>query len=124
LTGELPGFVPFQTEKSAVLISLEGHPLVVPKEPYENIYELPDDVAADIMKTTVRVAKAVKEATNCDGINLVQSNGAVAGQDVFHFHLHIKPRFADDTTHLTWDTDTKPEEERSELSDKIRDLLT
>ena len=100
LGGELPGYIPFKTAKSAVIISLEGHLLVVPKELYENIYELPDDVAADIMQTAVRVAKAMKETTQCDGVNLVQSNVAVAGQDVFHFHLHIKPRFTDDTTHL------------------------
>ena len=123
LSGDLPGYIPFQTEKSAVIISLEGHPLVISKEPYQNIYELPDDVAADIMQVAVRVAKAVKNVTKCEGVNLVQSNGPIAGQDVFHFHLHIKPRFIDDSTHLSWNTHTKPDKERAELSEKLVHLL-
>jgi histidine triad (HIT) family protein len=120
---EIPGFIPYQTENVAVLISLEGHPLIIPKEHYRDIFELPDTLAAEIMQVAVKVAKALKTATQCDGINLVQSNGAVAGQEVFHFHLHIKPRFENDNVHFSWDTSTKPEAVRSELSEKIKTIL-
>ena len=86
---EIPGFISYEDDIVAVLISLEGHPLVIPKVVYRDIYELPEDVAGHIMRVAVRIAKALKEATNCDGMNIVQSNGSAAGQEVFHFHLQI-----------------------------------
>lgn len=120
---EVPGFIPYQTDTVAVLITLEGHPIVVPKKEFKDIFELPDTVAAEIMQTAVKVAKALKETTQCEGVNLIQSNGAVAGQEVFHFHLHIKPRFKNDDVKFTWDTSTKPEEMRNELSESIKSSL-
>jgi len=121
---EIPGFIPYEDDVVAVLISLEGHPMVIPKVAYRDIYELSEDVAGHIMKVAVRIAKALKEATNCAGINIVQSNGAAAGQDVFHFHLHIKPRFIGDTVVFKWDTATKSEDVRRELNKKITESLT
>jgi len=123
IAGDLPGNIPYQDEKAAVIIALEGHPLVVPKEHYTDIFDLPDDVAAAIMQTTVKVAKALKLVTNCDGINLVQSNGASAGQEVFHFHMHVKPRFVGDDTSLNWNTETTSEKSRGELADKIKSVI-
>ena len=104
IQGEIPGFIPYQSETIAVLIAVEGHVLIVPKQEYKDIYELPDKIAAEIMQTAVRVSRALKNSTDCEGINLIQSNGIAAGQTVFHFHLHIKPRFKDDGIILTWDT--------------------
>ena len=120
---EIPGFIPYETANVAVLISLEGHPMVVPKQPYRDIYELPDNIAAEIMQVAVQIAKALKKTTNCDGINLIQSNGAVAGQEVFHFHLHIKPRFANDGIVLKWDTNTTPEAERQKMCMDLKSFL-
>ena len=71
------------------------------------------------MKTALHIAKATKTATECDGINLVQSNGAIAGQDVFHLHLHIKPRFTDDNVTMRWDTKAIGETVRKDISDTI-----
>lgn len=68
---------------------MEGHPLIVPKPHFADVFELDEIYAATVMQAAVRVAKATKIATQCDGINLVQSNGTAAGQDLFHFHLHI-----------------------------------
>jgi len=120
---EILGFIPYEDDVVAVIISLEGHPLVIPKVPYRDIYELPEDVAGHIMKVAVRVAKALKETTNCAGINIVQSNGDAAGQEVFHFHLHVKPRFINDTVVFKWDTSTKSEDVRRELHKKITESL-
>lgn len=116
---EIPGFIPYEDNIVVVLISLEGHPMVVPKVPYRDIFELPEEVAGHIMKIAVTVAKAVKATTQCAGVNLIQSNGAVAGQEVFHFHLHVKPRFEADSVVLTWDTTTKSEDFRRDLAEKI-----
>lgn len=124
IKGEIPGFIPYQTETIAVIIALEGHVLIVPKQQYKDIFELPDEIAAEIMQTAVKVAKALKATTDCGGVNLIQSNGTVAGQEVFHFHLHIKPRFIDDGIILKWDTNTKPEIERQNLCNDIKNQLT
>ena len=121
---EIPGFIPYETETLAVLVALEGHILIVPKIQYRDIYEIPEDTAADVMKIAVRAAKALQQVTNCDGINLIQSNGAAAGQEVFHFHLHIKPRFINDTVTLHWDTNTKPEIERQTLCEELKNDLS
>lgn len=123
LDEELPGFLCYETTHSAVIISLEGHPLVIPKKPYRDIFELPDDVAADIMQVAVKVARALKEQIGCLGVNLVQSNGADAGQDVFHFHMHVKPRFLNDSVNLTWDVSAIPDDERSDLGDFLQERL-
>ncbi len=123
IQGEISGFIPYQTDTITVLIALEGHILIVPKQQYKDIFELPDEIAAEIMQTAVKVSKALKTTTNCEGVNLIQSNGAVAGQEVFHFHLHIKPRFKDDGVIFKWDTSTVSEATRQELSNAIKNQL-
>lgn len=123
IQGQIPGFIPYQTETIAVLIALEGHILIVPKIQYKDIYELPDEIASEIMQIAVRVSQALKKSTNCEGINLVQSNGSVAGQEVFHFHLHIKPRFKNDGVIFKWDTNTVPENVREKLCADLQNIL-
>ena len=77
-----------------------GHTLVIPKQHVRNIYELDGETAAAVMRTTVKVARAIKSALQPDGMNLVQSNERAGGQDVFHFHMHIIPRWYDDGLRL------------------------
>ncbi len=69
----------------------EGHTLVVPKKHYENIYEIPEEEAAYLFKVTKRVAHAVKDSMDAEGIRIVQNNGWAAGQVIFHLHLHVIP---------------------------------
>src|SRR5512142_2340162 len=73
-----------------------GHVLVVPREHVGALWELADDLAAAVMRTTVRLAGAVDAAFDPDGINLFHSTGAAAGQTVFHLHLHVVPRWRGD----------------------------
>ena len=102
--GRAPSHRLFEDRHVIAFLSLEGHPLVVPKLHFRNLLDLDDAHAAAIMTAAVRVARATKRATGCDGINLVQATGTAAGQDVFHFHLHVKPRFDGDAVVLRWDT--------------------
>ena len=67
----------------------KGHVLVIPKEHYANVFEIPEDLIADAYKVAKKVATALKEVTGCEGINILQNNGEVAGQTVFHLHIHI-----------------------------------
>jgi histidine triad (HIT) family protein len=71
-----------------------GHLLLVPRRHYVNLYELPDEVASHLLPVASRLARALKTTLHADGLNLWQSNEKAAGQSVFHFHLHLIPRFA------------------------------
>src|SRR5262249_44452220 len=75
-----------------VMPQADGHTLVVPKEPAENIFDLSPEGAAALIGTTQKVAKAVKKGLDTPGIMIAQLNGAAAGQSVFHVHFHIIPR--------------------------------
>jgi len=71
----------------------EGHTLIMPKEHYETIFEIPEELVAHLHRIVKRVALAVKKATEADGISIIQQNGKAAGQEIFHLHVHVIPRF-------------------------------
>jgi len=75
-----------------IMPSVEGHALVIPKEPAETIFDLSPAAASGLLVTTQRVAKAVKKTLSCPGLMLVQLNGAAAGQSIPHVHFHVLPR--------------------------------
>jgi len=77
-----------------------GHLLILPRKHIETIYEMPPELSAHIMATAVIMAKAIKETLLPEGLNLVQANGAAAGQTIPHFHLHLVPRYQNDTVSL------------------------
>lgn len=77
----------------------EGHPLIVPNEHYENIYDLPKEVGHQIFNVGKKIAIALKKLRNCDGVTLVQNNELAGDQHAFHYHLHIVPRFEGDNFH-------------------------
>jgi histidine triad (HIT) family protein len=73
-----------------------GHTLVVPREHLENIYQVPENVLADMFSVVKRVSAAVKKTVGAEGISVLQLNGMAAGQMVMHFHVHVIPRFRGD----------------------------
>ena len=97
----------------------KGHALVLPKEHYANLFEIPEDVAAGAVKVAKKVAGTMKEKLSCDGLNLVQNNGETAGQTVMHFHLHIIPRYENDGQHILW----KPTSPSAEELVAVRDTI-
>ena len=96
-----------------------GHVLILPKEHFDNVYALDDDTAAHVFQVAVKVAKALKEGLNLEGLNIVQNNGEIAGQTVFHFHMHIIPRYKGDTVNVGW----KPGEVTDEEIEEIKSLV-
>jgi len=97
LRGEIPCVKVYEDDKTLAFMDVmpesEGHVLVVPKVPAENILDLSAEGMAAMMATTQRVAKAVDKALRPDGILLKQYNRAPAGQSIFHVHFHIVPRW-------------------------------
>ena len=96
-----------------------GHTLVIPKRHVRNVYDLDEETAAAVMRTTVRVARAIKRALQPDGMNLVQSNERAGGQDVFHFHIHVIPRWYDDGLRLARPPEVRRTMPIEEAADRI-----
>ncbi|HEY4943308.1 MAG TPA: HIT family protein [Rhizomicrobium sp.] len=96
LRGELPKVALYEDDLTLAFLDVapatEGHALVIPKEAAETIFDLSSEGAAATIRTTQKVAAAVKTALGCPGVMLVQLNDKAAGQSVPHLHFHILPR--------------------------------
>lgn len=92
---KVPSHIIDEDDNLIVFLSLENHPLIVPKSHTLDIFSLDDNTGALIMKKAIKIAKATKKGLGCDGIYLTQANGEAAGQDVFHYHLHLYPKWND-----------------------------
>jgi histidine triad (HIT) family protein len=90
---ERPADILAENDEVMVWLSLEHHPLVVPKLHVPDLFGLSDALGAVLLSETVRVARAVRTGLHCDGIYMTQTNGEAAGQSVFHLHLHVYPRW-------------------------------
>jgi histidine triad (HIT) family protein len=100
-----------------------GHVLVAVKKHADNIYALDDAQAAELFKAAARVARAIRGAFSPEGLSVYQANGKAAGQTVFHFHVHLVPRYAGDGMELTWPVKNPPREKLAEYAEKIRAKL-
>ncbi len=94
---QAPSSVVYEDERTMAFMDIrpvsEGHSLVIPKKHFVDVFDTPNDELAAMYVLSKRIALAVKKATGADGITVVQQNGAAAGQDIFHIHVHIIPRF-------------------------------
>ena len=121
--GEIPSNTIYEDESFRVILDLgpatKGHALVLPKNHYADLYEIPEDVLAEAAKVAKKVAGTMKEKLSCDGLNLVQNNGEAAGQTVMHFHLHIIPRYKDDGQHILLKPTSPSPEELTAIKDTI-----
>ena len=97
----------------------KGHALILPKEHYANLYELPEDLTAKAFVLAKKMASMLTERLHCEGFNIVQNNGELAGQTVFHFHIHLIPRYASDGQKIGWIPVKPTDEELAALRDEI-----
>lgn len=121
--GEIPSKTIYEDEEFRVILDLgpatKGHALILPKDHFANLYELPDETAANVMKIAKKMAAQMTEKLGCDGFNLVQNNGETAGQTVFHFHLHLIPRYKNDGQKIGWNPGSPSQEELEEIKNTI-----
>ncbi len=122
--GEIPTNSIYENDMFNVILdngpATKGHCLILPKEHYANLFELPDDTAAEAMKLAKELAAKIKDKLSADGVNLVQNNGAAAGQTVNHFHLHIIPRYENDGQHILWKPTEPSAEELKALCEELK----
>lgn len=121
--GEIPSKTIYEDDTFRVILDLgpatRGHALILPKEHYANLYELPEDTAGAAMKLAKKMAERMRDALGCQGLNLVQNNGDLAGQTVFHFHMHIIPRYSADGQKIGWKPGAVTQEELEEIKNLI-----
>jgi len=112
VAGEIPCFKIYEDEHTLAFMDINpanrGHALAIPKKHEPNLLESTDETLAVTVATARKVARAVQATVEPDGINLVQANGPGAAQSVFHFHLHIMPRFEGDELKLNWGMPPEP----------------
>ena len=122
--GEIPSATLYEDEEFRVILDLgpasKGHALILPKVHAANIYEISDDMAAKAMILAKKMATKMTEALKCDGFNIVQNNGEPAGQTVFHFHMHLIPRYEGDQVGITWKPGTLTDEVKNEILEKLK----
>ena len=121
--GEIPSATLYEDEDFRVILDLgpatKGHALILPKNHFANLFEIPEDMDAKAFILAKKIAKKMKDVFGCDGVNIVQNNGVAAGQTVFHFHIHLIPRNNEDHVGVTWTPGKLTEEDKNEILEKI-----
>ena len=117
--GEIPSATLYEDDDFRVILDLspasKGHALVLPKEHFANLFEMPDELVSKAYVVAKKVAARMKEYLDCDGYNVLQNNGLAAGQTVFHFHIHLIPRMENDKAILGW--------QPGELTDEVKEEI-
>jgi histidine triad (HIT) family protein len=125
---QIPASVVHEDERTLAFMDLghvnPGHVLVAAKAHVENVYGLDDAVAAAVSRSVVRVARAIRDAFSPQGLSVYQANGRAAGQTVFHYHVHLVPRYENDGMSLVWPVKNPPREKLEEYAGKLRAKLS
>ena len=113
--GELPSSKVYEDDDFIAILDLfpitKGHTLLIPKKHHVNIFDQPEDTGAKVYPVLAKLARAIKTATGAEGLNIMQNNGEVAGQVVFHSHIHLFPRSGDDGIKISATNKTKATDE-------------
>ena len=125
--GEIPSTTLYEDEDFRVILDLgpatRGHALLLPKNHFANLFELDDETAQKAILVAKKMAGKMKDALGADGFNLVQNNGEAAGQTVFHFHVHIIPRYAGGPKIAAWTPGSETPEVLAKTAEQIRAAL-
>lgn len=121
--GEIPAKTLYEDDMFRIILDLgpatKGHALILPKDHYANLFELPDETCGDVMKLAKKMATRMTERLHADGFNIIQNNFEAAGQTVMHYHLHLIPRYVDDGQHILWNPTTVTQEELEKTMEEI-----
>ncbi len=126
--GELPASKVYEDDLTLAIMDIQsvnpGHMLVLVKPHRENIYTLDADLAGAVFRTATRMAQAAKTAFGCEGVTLFQANEKAGAQTVFHFHIHVLPRWVGDGMDLAWPVKNPPREALEDMAVRLRTALS
>ena len=121
--GDIPTNSIYEDDEFKVILdaspATKGHALILPKNHFDNIYEVDDATASKIFPLAKKLASHMTEKLGCDGFNILQNNGEAAGQTVFHLHVHLLPRYKGENAILEWDHLEFTDEEMTEIRDSL-----
>lgn len=127
IAGEIPAARVYEDSETLAFMDISpasrGHALVVCKHEHADIFAIPPELLAATARTVQKVAQAIRDALRPDGMNIVQNNGAAAGQTVFHYHVHLIPRWKGDGVMLPWAHQPVGPDELHTLANQIRAAL-
>ena len=125
--GEIPTATLYEDDEFRVILdqgpATKGHALILPKQHFADVCALDGDIAAKVLPLGAKIGSAMKKSLGCAGFNLVQNNGEAAGQTVFHFHMHVIPRYAGGEDMVSWDPKPAKREELEKQGAKLREAL-
>ena len=121
--GIYPTSTVYEDEDFRAILDIEpaapGHVLLIPKQHADNLFGLEEELAAKALPVAKKIALAMKKALSCDGVNLLQNNGTAAWQSVFHFHIHLIPRYDGDKLVVPWPKSAYADGEAALIAKKI-----
>lgn len=126
ISGEIPSRTIYEDNDFKVILDVspaaKGHALILPKEHCANLYEISEELLAKAAKLAKKLASHMTDVLGCDGLNLLQNNGEVAGQTVFHFHMHLIPRYEGmkNKDLLNWTHEQFTDQEQDEVCQKLK----
>lgn len=122
--GDIPSATIYEDDDFRVILDIEpaskGHALILPKEHYANLYELPEELASKALIVAKKVITKMTQIVKCDGYNVLQNNGEVAGQTVFHYHMHLIPRYKEDDVTIGWNPGTLADDLKAEILSQMK----
>ena len=122
--GNIPSYKVYEDDVCIAILDISqatiGHTLVIPKKHFKNIFELDEETAMHLFKVVTNLSKKISKALNVDNMNILNNNGALAGQSVDHFHIHIIPRYKDDNLEIKFSSNKLSPEEFNNLLNKIK----
>jgi histidine triad (HIT) family protein len=123
VSGVLPALIIYDDQATLAFMDISpaarGHALVISKEEHADVYAMPPEMLAAVTRTVQRVARGLRAALQPDGINIIQNNGAAAGQTVFHYHVHVIPRWEGDNAVRLWQPRDADQAELRALAEQI-----
>lgn len=121
--GMIPTRSIYEDENFKVILdaapATRGHALILPKEHADNLYQMPEDMTGKAFVLAKKMAASMTETLGSQGFNIVQNNGEAAGQTVFHFHIHLVPRYEDDGQGLFWESRHYAEDVLDEICSQL-----
>lgn len=125
--GDIPSKTLYEDDMFRVIMDInpasKGHSLILPKKHFADIYELDNDTASEALVLAKRMAAVMTDALGCDGFNILQNNGETAGQTVFHFHMHLIPRYKNDGVGLNMEGKGEPKYSLDEVQAAILEKM-
>jgi len=126
VAGDIPCYKVYEDEDFLAFLDMypvnHGHTLVIPKKHYDNIFDLPNDIASKYFVVVQKIAGVVKNIMDADGINIGMNNLPAAGQVVFHSHIHVIPRFKNDGLNH-WGNKEVNQDEMNKIAEKMKESI-